>query len=91
MVAHVLGVPVTLQPVLRSILLDKVIDSIPEVIRLEQQQLNDEVADLSFIAFVATHRLQPETNSMSTSPRIWREITTTCEQCKMPVCIPSTE
>lgn len=60
MVIHVLVVPVALQPVLRRILLHKVVDSVSEVIWFEQQQLDYEVANLSLIIFVATHRLEEE-------------------------------
>lgn len=59
-VIHVLVVPVALQPVLRSVLLDKVIDSVPEVVGLQQQQLDYEVTNLSLVALVATHRLDEE-------------------------------
>lgn len=59
-VAHVLVVPVTLQPVLRSVLLDKIIDAVPEVVGLQQQQLDYEVANLSLVALMATHRLVAE-------------------------------
>lgn len=59
-VAHVLVVPVALQPVLRSVLLDKVVDAVPEVVGLQQQQLDYEVANLSLVAFVATHGLEAE-------------------------------
>lgn len=59
-VVHVLAVPVTLQPVLRCVLLHKVIDSVPEVVWLQQKQLDDEVANLSFVSFMATHRLEIE-------------------------------
>lgn len=59
-VIHVLVVPVALQPVLRSVLLHKIIDSVPEVVGFEQQQLNYEVANLSLVIFVATHRLEEE-------------------------------
>lgn len=58
MVAHVLVVPVALQPVLRGVLLDEVVDSVPEVVGLQQQQLDDEVADLRLVALMAAHRLQ---------------------------------
>lgn len=57
MVAHVLVVPVTLQPVFRSVLLDKIVDSVPEVVGLQQQQLDYKVTDLSFVTLVAAHRL----------------------------------
>lgn len=56
-VVHVLVVPVALQPVLRCVLLDKVIDSVPEVVGLQQQQLDYEVTNLSLIALVAAHGL----------------------------------
>lgn len=59
-VIHVLVVPVALQPVLRSVLLDKIIDSVPEVVGLQQQQLDYEVTNLSLVALVATHRLDEE-------------------------------
>ena len=58
MVGHVFVVPVALQPVLGSVLLDKIVDSVPEVVGLQQQQLDDEIADLSLVALVATHRLE---------------------------------
>lgn len=60
-VAHVFAVPVILQPVLGSILLDKIVDSVSEVIGLQQQQLDYEVANLSLVSLVATHRLKAET------------------------------
>lgn len=60
-VAHVFAVPVVLQPVLGSILLDKIVDSVSEVIGLQQQQLDYEVANLSLVSLVATHRLKAET------------------------------
>lgn len=59
-VIHVLVVPVALQPVLRRILLHKIVDSVSEVIGFEQQQLDYEVANLSLVIFVATHRLEEE-------------------------------
>lgn len=59
-VAHVFGVPVALQPVLRSVLLDKIINSVPEVVGLQQQQLDYEVTDLSLVALVAAHRLDED-------------------------------
>lgn len=59
-VVHVLVVPVALQPVLRRVLLDKIIDSVPEVVGLQQQQLDYEVTHLSLIALVATHGLDKE-------------------------------
>lgn len=65
-VAHVFVVPVTLQPVLGGVLLDKIIDSISEVVRLQQQQLDYEVANLSLVALMATHRLEGEEKSRIT-------------------------
>lgn len=59
-VIHVLVVPVALQPVLGSVLLDKIIDSVPEVVGLQQQQLDYEVTNLSLVALMATHRLDEE-------------------------------
>ena len=59
-VAHVLAVPVVLQPVLRRVLLDEVVDPVPEVVGLQQQQLDDEVAHLGLVALVAAHRLRGE-------------------------------
>lgn len=59
-VVHVFAVPVALQPMLRRVLLHKVTDSVPEVIRLQQKQLDYEVADLSLVSLVAAHRLQAE-------------------------------
>lgn len=59
-VIHVLVVPVALQPVLRSVLLDKVIDSVSEVVGLQQQQLDDEVTNLRLVVLVATHCLDDE-------------------------------
>lgn len=59
-VAYVLVVPVALQPVLWGVLLHKIIDSVPKVVRLQQKQLNYEVANLSFVSFMATHRLAVE-------------------------------
>lgn len=53
-----LVVPVALQPVLGSVLLDKVVDAVPEVVGLQQQQLDDEVANLGFVVLVAAHRLE---------------------------------
>lgn len=67
MIAHVFVVPVTLQPVLRGILLHKIIDSVPEVVGLQQQQLNYEVADLRLIALMATHCLKEEDKSRTHS------------------------
>lgn len=58
MVVHVLGVPVTLQPVLRRVLLDEIVYSVPEVVWFQQQQLNYEVTNLSLIALMATHGLE---------------------------------
>lgn len=55
-----LVVPVALQPVLGSVLLDKVVDAVPEVVGLQQQQLDDEVANLGLVVLVAAHRLQEE-------------------------------
>lgn len=63
MVGHVLGVPVALQPVLGGVLLDKVADAVAEVVGLEQQKLDDEVADLRLIAFMATHGLLGRDNT----------------------------
>lgn len=59
-VAHVFVMPVTLQPVLGGVLLHKVVDSVPEVVRLQQKQLDYEVANLSLIPLVASHRLKEE-------------------------------
>lgn len=59
-VIHVLVVPVTLQPVLRSILLDKIIHPVPEVAGFQQQQLDYEITNLSLVALVATHGLEEE-------------------------------
>lgn len=59
-IIHVLVVPVALQPVLRSVLLHKVIDSVSEVVGFEQQQLDYEVANLSLVVFMAAHRLAKE-------------------------------
>lgn len=59
-VIHVLVVPVALEPVLRSILLHKIVDSVSEVVGFEQQQLDYEVANLSLVIFMATHRLEEE-------------------------------
>lgn len=67
-VAHVLVVPVTLQPVLRSVLLDKIVDSVPEVVGLQQQQLDYEVTNLSLVALMATHRLDEEKRSETRRP-----------------------
>ena len=58
MVGHVLGVPVTLQPVFRGVLLHKVTDAVPEVVWFEEQQLDDEVAHLGLVPLVTPHRLQ---------------------------------
>lgn len=70
MVAHVLVVPVTLQPVLRCVLLDKIVDSVPEVVGLQQQQLDYEVTNLSLVALMATHRLdEDEKRSETHRPR----------------------
>lgn len=60
MVAYVLVVPVALQPVLGGIFLHKIIDSVPEVVRLQQKQLDYEVANLSLVSFMATHGLAVE-------------------------------
>lgn len=60
MVIHVLVVPVALQPVLRSVLLDKIIHSVPEVVGFQQQQLDYEVTNLSLVALVAPHGLEEE-------------------------------
>lgn len=59
-VVHVLVVPVALQPVLGCVLLDKIVDSVPEVVGLQQQQLDYEVTNLSLISLVATHGLDKE-------------------------------
>lgn len=53
-----LVVPVALQPVLGGVFLDEVVDTVPEVIGLQEQQLDDEVADLGFVVLMAAHRLQ---------------------------------
>lgn len=65
-VVHVFAVPVILQPVLGSVLLDKIIDSVSEVVGLQQQQLDYEVANLSLISLVATHRLEGDTYTLIT-------------------------
>lgn len=57
-VIHVLVVPVALQPVLWGILLDKVVDAVPEVVGLQQQQLDDEVTNLGFVVLMAAHGLE---------------------------------
>lgn len=57
MVAHVLGVPVILEPVLGGVFLHKITYSISEVIWFEQQQLNYEITNLGFISFMTTHGL----------------------------------
>lgn len=59
-VIHVLAVPVALKPVLGSVLLNKIVDSVPEVIGFQQQQLDYEVTNLSFVVLVAAHRLDEE-------------------------------
>lgn len=56
-VGYVFGVPVALQPVFRSVLFDKVADAVAEVIRFKEEKLDDEVANLSFVALVTSHRL----------------------------------
>lgn len=61
MVVHVFVVPVALQPVLRSVLLHKVVDSVPEVARLQQKELDNEVTNLSLVPLVASHRLKENT------------------------------
>lgn len=66
MVVHVFVMPIALQPVLRSIFLDKVIDSVPEVVWFQQQQLDYKVANLSLVSLVAAHGLDKETKSMFT-------------------------
>lgn len=65
MVIHVLVVPVALQPVLRSVLLHKIVDPVSEVVGFQQQQLDYEVANLSLIIFVASHRLEEEEEERS--------------------------
>lgn len=74
-VIHVLVVPVALQPVLGSVLLDKVVDAVPEVVGLQQQQLDDEVANLGFVVLVAAHRLPEELRqserTMQAGPFLW--------------------
>lgn len=59
-VIHVLVVPVTLKPVLGSVLLNKIVDSVPKVIGFQQQQLDYEVTNLSLVVLVAAHRLDEE-------------------------------
>lgn len=41
----------------RSVLFDKVADAVAEVIGFKEKELDDEVANLSFIALVTSHRL----------------------------------
>ena len=65
-VVHVFGVPVTLQPVLGSVVLNEIIDSVPEVVWLQQKELDYEVANLSLISFMATHCLEVEKKSNKT-------------------------
>lgn len=60
-ISHVFGVPVTLQPVLWSIFLHKITDTIAEVIGFEEKKLNDEITDLSFITLMTSHGLQENT------------------------------
>lgn len=59
-VIHVLVVPVTLKPVLGSVLLNKIVDSVPKVTGFQQQQLNYEVTNLSLVVLMAAHRLDEE-------------------------------
>lgn len=68
-VAHVLVVPVALQPVLRRILLDKIVDSVPEVVGLQQQQLDYEITNLSLVALMAAHRLDEKNRNKTHRPR----------------------
>ena len=75
-VAHVLVVPVALQPVLRSVLLHEVVDSVPEVVGLQQQQLDYEVTHLSLVALVAAHRLD-------TKRSVYRHYCTTNLPCSI--------
>ena len=58
MVGHVFVVPVALQPVLRSVLLDEVTDAVAEVVGLEEEKLDDEVADLGLVPLVTPHCLR---------------------------------
>ena len=65
MVVHMLGVPVRLRPVLRRVLFHKVADSRPELIGLQNQELDDEEPNLGLVAFVAPQRLCEHTNCFS--------------------------
>lgn len=58
MVGHVFGVPVALQPVFRSIFFNKVADAVAEVIGFKEEELDDEVAHLSLVALMTSHRLR---------------------------------
>lgn len=60
-IAHVLGVPVVLQPMLWGVLLHKITHSVSEIIRFQQEQLDDEVAHLSFVSLMTAHSLQCNT------------------------------
>lgn len=57
MVGHVLAVPVALQPVFGSVLLDEVTDAVAEVVGLEEEKLDDEIANLRLVSLVTPHRL----------------------------------
>jgi len=45
--------PFILQPMLRRVLPNKCVNSIPEFLGLQEQQLNDKEANLGFISFMA--------------------------------------
>ncbi len=81
MVGHVFGVPVTLQPVLGGILLHEITDAVAEVVGFEEEELDDEVADLSLVALVTPHRLRGNTqpsvhlfgNVHSETAELWKQ------------------
>lgn len=62
-VGHVFGVPVALQPVFGSVLLHEIPDAVAEVVGFEEEELDDEVADLSLVPLVTPHRLREHTQA----------------------------
>lgn len=59
---------------LRRVLLHKIVDSVSEVVGFEQEQLDYEVANLSLVIFVATHRLETEEEEVRQVPPYIQEI-----------------
>ena len=57
MVVHMLAMPVRLQPMLRGVFLDEVVDTVTEFTGFEEEELYDEETDLGLAALMVTQSL----------------------------------